>query len=192
MDDQPVYLSPVHFQSQPTPTWAGFMHAPSFGATSQGSSNVSDSEEETASVTRSPDSVPHVYMSGPYQPSQMMQQHVHRPMAPSQQTNLFDMDLDEPSTTAADDEDEEEETTVDDELVFDDSMGSDHLDTTVDYSYLHGAVESPLDLDDFPGTKPRTRRICASLFSCFSQVALAAFHSIFLLSRPFFWMPLPS
>jgi hypothetical protein len=45
---------------------------------------------------------------------------------------------------------------VDDVDPWDDTFADD-LDTSVDYSYLHGAVESPLELEAFPGTSSRTR-----------------------------------
>lgn len=139
MDDQPVYLSPVLLQNNFTPhTFGGFTPAPSFSARSQGS--LSDSEDETVSV-RSPDSGSYFHR---YVSSQNGQNHV------------FEMDMDEPSTTttAGDDDDVEDETTYDEtaESVWDDSYSED-LDTSVDYSFLYGAIESPHEVEDFPGTR---------------------------------------
>ena len=137
MDDQPVYLSPVLLQSNFTPHFGAFAHATSFSTRSQGS--LSDSEDETTSA-RSPD-------SGSY-----FQRHASSQNA---QNQVFEMDMDEPSTTttAGDDEDAEDETTYDEtsEAVWDDPYAED-LDTAVDYSFLYGAIESPLEVEDFPGT----------------------------------------
>lgn len=131
MDAQPVYLSPVLLQSHLTPATFGpgpFAHAPS-------QSSVSTDSEEDTICARSPDSASYF--------RQLPASHFN-------QGNVFEMDMDEPSTTttAGDDEDGEEETTVDDADVWDDVF-SDSLDTTIDYSYLRGAVESDLDIEDF-------------------------------------------
>jgi len=138
MDDQPIYLSPVLLQNNFTPHFGAFVHVPSFSARSQGS--ISDSEDETVSA-RSPDSGSYLH---------------HTSSSHHTQANVFEMDMDEPSTTttAGDDEDAEEETTYDEasEAIWDDAYAED-LDTTVDYSFLRGAIESPLEVEDFPGTQ---------------------------------------
>lgn len=170
MDAQPVYLSPLHFQS-PSASQFGFVHAPSFSAASQAS--VSDSEDETVSCARSPD-------SGPY--------FTRTHLIQSQHNNVFDMDMDEPSTTTTAGDDDEEEETVDEVDPWDESF-TDDLDTSIDYSYLHGAIESPLDLDAFPGTQsnfaPRTRELRSDLllpnFPLFASTPLQARHALLCL-----------
>ena len=62
----------------------------------------------------------------------------------------FEMELDEP-TTIDNEEDGDEETTVDEVEAYEESS-SEELDTTIDYSYLRGAVESPHGLEAYPGT----------------------------------------
>lgn len=65
---------------------------------------------------------------------------------------VFEMDLDEPSTVTEMEDDADEETTVDETSEIYEESASDELDTTIDYSYLRGAIESPLGLEAFPGT----------------------------------------
>ena len=170
MDAQPVYLSPVLLQNHLPPAFGPFAHVPSFSAASQ--SSVSDSEEETV-CARSPD-------SGPYLR--------HPPTVHFTQANVFEMDMDEPSvtTTTGDDEDaEEEETTMDDADAWDEGFSED-MDTSVDYSFLRGAVESHLDIEDFDGT-PNHSNTRAELprhfFLIFSHSPLLALDGLFSRSR---------
>lgn len=129
LDPLPVYLSPSWLQESSNQAFAPM---PSYQVPSQVSN--SDSEDDTV-CAQSPSSVSYM-------------------IPPSATTYAgpvgFEMELDEP-TTIDNEEDGDEETTVDEVEAYEESS-SEELDTTIDYSYLRGAVESPHGLEAYPGT----------------------------------------
>lgn len=126
LDPLPVYLSPSCLQES-----SGSAYTP-LPIPSQVSN--SDSEDDT------------VCAQSPASASYMIPPAVSTYAGPEG----FEMELDEP-TTVDDYEDGEEGSTLDDPEGFEEST-SDELDTTIDYRYLRGAVESPHGLEAFPGT----------------------------------------
>lgn len=135
-DEPELYLSPSWLQESSN---SAFTPLPIYNTPSQVSN--SDSEDDTV-CAQSPGSVS--YMIPP-------------PATTYAGPVGFEMELDDP-TTVDNDEDGEEETTIDEADAYEEST-SEELDTTIDYSYLRGAVESPHGLESFPGTF--SKRLCA-------------------------------
>lgn len=161
MDAQPIYLSPSLLHGHDPAHLAP--NARHFVPITSPHSSYSDSEEETI-CARSPD-------SGPYM--------THRHPGHYQQGHVFDMDLDEPSTTTAagDDEDlEEEETTIDDSEAFDDG-DVDDLDTTIDYSWLRGAVDSTREVEDFDVALNASKTPCLDALAFCVVMRLGAYQT---------------
>lgn len=154
MEEQPVYLSPSWLQESSNPAYPPL---PTYSVPSQVSN--SDSEDDTV-CAQSPSSVSYMI-----------------PVSTSTYAGPvgFEMELDDPSTADMD-EDVEEETTIDESDAFEEST-SEELDTTIDYSYLRGAIESPHGLEAYPVTLNASKTPCLDALAFCVVMRLGAYQT---------------
>lgn len=124
----------------------------------------SDSDDETISMQHTPESSNRQNPKNP--PKQEIQKDIH----------MFDMEMDEPSAVGVDDEETfEEDETIDEEVVDEPLMDS--LDTTIDYSFLNGALESPLELHEVPVTLNTSKTPCLDALAFCVVMRLGAYQT---------------